>query len=262
MTERRLYRSRNAVLGGVCAGIAERIDADAIVVRILAILLCLVTLGLVVLVYVALWARLPLEPEGPEPFDVMPERAESSAYGVVPFDEGDAAERRLLNGASRSEGLPIVVRLAVAVALMLLFLVVSMNVSPFLPGSLWWQFWPLGIMIVGLFLIVIPIKGSSEALWHALGIMLTSLSAMLLPAALGIVSWEVLPGTIVSIWPILAVVVVALAIGIVFKDGRIVIAASILFAMLCLLTLYFIAMSSAPDAMMRITYGERAFVHL
>ena len=32
---RQLYRSRNALVGGVCAGIAERFDVDPLVVRIL-----------------------------------------------------------------------------------------------------------------------------------------------------------------------------------------------------------------------------------
>ncbi len=33
---RQLYRSRNALVGGVCAGIAERFDVDPLVVRILS----------------------------------------------------------------------------------------------------------------------------------------------------------------------------------------------------------------------------------
>ena len=158
MADRQLYRSRNALVGGVCAGIAERIDAEAIVVRIFAVLLALVTLGLSIVVYVVLWVRLPLEPEGPEPLEVMPEYAESNAFGAIAYREnGTLLESRTLD-KSQPQGLPIVARLAVAVGLMLLFLVVSINISPLVPGTQWWQFWPIAFMIVGLCLMIVPKK--------------------------------------------------------------------------------------------------------
>ena len=53
-THKRFYRSSDAVIGGVCAGIADYFDMDALVVRILAIMLLMVTLGLGFFVYVAL----------------------------------------------------------------------------------------------------------------------------------------------------------------------------------------------------------------
>ena len=43
MTYAQVYRSHDACVGGVCAGIAERYDFDPIVMRILAILLIAVT---------------------------------------------------------------------------------------------------------------------------------------------------------------------------------------------------------------------------
>ena len=57
-----LSRSQNACLGGVCAGLAEHFDLDPIVVRILAILIAAITLGLGALVYMVLWVVLPLGP--------------------------------------------------------------------------------------------------------------------------------------------------------------------------------------------------------
>ena len=78
-----LRRSRNACLGGVCAGIAQRYDVDPIIIRILALLAAAVTFGLAALAYVALWAALPQEPLSSELYDIAPEQAESSAYGCV-----------------------------------------------------------------------------------------------------------------------------------------------------------------------------------
>ena len=48
--EKRACRSRDAYLGGVCAGLAEYYDLDPIVVRILTVLITIMTLGLGVLV--------------------------------------------------------------------------------------------------------------------------------------------------------------------------------------------------------------------
>jgi phage shock protein PspC (stress-responsive transcriptional regulator) len=61
-----LTRSRNQILGGVCAGIAEQLRVDPTLVRIAAALLVFVGVGLAVPVYLVLWAIIPLAPR-PEP---------------------------------------------------------------------------------------------------------------------------------------------------------------------------------------------------
>lgn len=59
---RKLYRSRdNSVLGGVCGGLADYLNVDAAVVRILAVLLLFLG-GLTFWIYIVLWIALPLEP--------------------------------------------------------------------------------------------------------------------------------------------------------------------------------------------------------
>ena len=64
---RRVYRSRDAYIGGVCAGLAEHFELDVIVTRILAILISASTLGLGVIAYIVLWVALPPEPESNSP---------------------------------------------------------------------------------------------------------------------------------------------------------------------------------------------------
>ncbi len=62
----RLQRNRqDRVLGGVCAGIAERFDVDALLIRIVAVALALVTGGAAVFAYLAAWALLPSGVDGP-----------------------------------------------------------------------------------------------------------------------------------------------------------------------------------------------------
>lgn len=57
---KRLYRSRNdRLLGGVCAGLADYFNIDPTIMRLLYILLCFVSLGSGVLIYVVLWVIVP-----------------------------------------------------------------------------------------------------------------------------------------------------------------------------------------------------------
>ena len=84
MTERRhLYRSRNALVGGVCAGIAERLDVDPVVTRIFFVAFSVLTLGFGGFLYLALWAVLPKAPKRVRPVDVEPQLVHSDTFGVV-----------------------------------------------------------------------------------------------------------------------------------------------------------------------------------
>lgn len=58
-TGKRLERSNNRLLGGVCAGIAETFDWDITTVRIAYVLLTLFTAFSGTLVYILLWIIMP-----------------------------------------------------------------------------------------------------------------------------------------------------------------------------------------------------------
>ncbi|MGI6423059.1 MAG: PspC domain-containing protein [Candidatus Dojkabacteria bacterium] len=60
---KRLYRSeKDVMIGGVCAGLAQYLNIDPSVVRIVFVSVVLLG-GSGVLVYIILWAILPLESE-------------------------------------------------------------------------------------------------------------------------------------------------------------------------------------------------------
>lgn len=80
---RQLYRSRNALVGGVCAGIAERFDVDPLVVRILFLAFTVLTLGLAGLAYMVLWAVFPKRPMQVKPVKVEPDSVHSDTFGAV-----------------------------------------------------------------------------------------------------------------------------------------------------------------------------------
>ena len=58
-TGKKLERSNNRLLGGVCAGIAETFDWDITAVRIAYVLLTLFTAFSGTLVYILLWIIMP-----------------------------------------------------------------------------------------------------------------------------------------------------------------------------------------------------------
>ncbi|MDE0470914.1 MAG: PspC domain-containing protein [Ekhidna sp.] len=58
---RKLFRSSNRMLGGVCAGIAAYFDLDPTLVRIAYLLLTLLTAFSGVVVYLILWIVIPPE---------------------------------------------------------------------------------------------------------------------------------------------------------------------------------------------------------
>ncbi|MEK6853209.1 MAG: PspC domain-containing protein [Nanoarchaeota archaeon] len=60
---KRLYRSRNdKVFGGVCGGIAQYLDVDPVVVRLIWAVFSLVSMGMGVLAYLIAWVIIPEEP--------------------------------------------------------------------------------------------------------------------------------------------------------------------------------------------------------
>lgn len=64
---KRLYRSRkDRWLGGVCGGLAQYFHIDAIVVRLIFIvlaLLLLIPIPIMLVLYVIMWIAIPVEPE-------------------------------------------------------------------------------------------------------------------------------------------------------------------------------------------------------
>jgi phage shock protein C len=82
----RLTRSRNAMIGGVAAGVADWINADPALVRIAWAVLVPITGGAALLAYVVAWVVLPEAPkEAGEPADAAPVAADT------PRDEGRTA---------------------------------------------------------------------------------------------------------------------------------------------------------------------------
>lgn len=63
MSYRKLYRSRDKMLGGVCAGLADYFDVDPTLIRLIYVGLTIFTAAFPgALAYLVFWMVVPLEP--------------------------------------------------------------------------------------------------------------------------------------------------------------------------------------------------------
>ena len=132
---RRLTRSRNSMIGGVAAGVAEWIDADQALVRIAWALLVPITGGAALLAYIVAWVVLPEAPaaaatEAAAAVDGEPVVQETPSR---PIDEGRT--QLLLGGGLVLVGLWFLVR-------------------EYLPDIDWGFVWPLALVAAGIVILV------------------------------------------------------------------------------------------------------------
>jgi phage shock protein C len=132
---RTLTRSRNSIIGGVAAGVAEWINADPALIRIAWALLVPITGGAALLAYIVAWVVLPESPAS---------SAGDAAAGVGADPVSPASPRRpidqgrtqlLLGGGLVLVGLWFLVR-------------------EYLPDIDWGFVWPLVLVAAGIAILV------------------------------------------------------------------------------------------------------------
>lgn len=157
----RLFRSEgDRKISGVAGGLAEALDIDPTLVRLLWVLVVLVTSGVGLLAYLAMWAIVPLRSEvlvstGSEPSRADPEPASAdsapdASAGSEPAATRPAAARRPSNG-------PVIAGVALIVvgALFLLDNWVSLQFWSYVGDlvSLALRFWPVLLIAAGAMLV-------------------------------------------------------------------------------------------------------------
>ncbi len=157
--QRRLYRtSHEAMIFGVCGGIAQYLNWDPTLVRVLFVLGAVVTQGGVVIAYLILAIVMPREPgQGPVTGEVMRESLED--MGQRTRDLWDDVrgrshrERPPADGEPRprrGSGDPLIIGVILVLA-GIIFLMDSLRLYT------WWQFgrlWPLILVGVGIALLL------------------------------------------------------------------------------------------------------------
>ena len=151
---RRLYRSRrDSVLGGVAGGVAEYLDVDPSIVRIIWVVLAIVTGGLFLLLYIVMWVVVPessgpgVPPPPPGMAGNPPPAATAEPGAAAPAWSGEPPRHR----AGPSNG-------GLIFGLILIGLGVWFLIDDYLPNFDRRFVWPVALVVVGLVLLVIAMR--------------------------------------------------------------------------------------------------------
>ena len=163
---RRLYRSTtDTVLGGVAGGVAEYLDVDPSIVRIVWAVLGLVTGGIFVVLYVVMWIVVP---ESPRPLPRAEagtlESATTAGEGTAPAT-GAAGPAVAGSGYAGSAAEPHDRRRgsgngALIVGLALIGVGVWFLVRQYVDIDID-RFWPVGLVLLGVLLLFVSMRRSS-----------------------------------------------------------------------------------------------------
>jgi phage shock protein C len=144
---RRLYRSRtDSVLGGVAGGVAEYLDADPAIVRIIWAILAIVTGGIFLVLYVVMWIVVPEEPE------VVGSAAPPAEPGTTPAASAAVTKppRRERGGSGGG---------AMIFGLILVGLGAYFLIDEYLPQVDVNALWPIALVVLGLALLINSLRG-------------------------------------------------------------------------------------------------------
>ena len=160
---RRLYRSRrDSILGGVAGGVAEYVDVDPSIVRVVWAVLALITGGIFLLAYIVMWIVVPQSPGGATWPD--PEAARGTPTGAAPGEgaaAGNAAdaappwrawggeEGRARRGGSGG---------AVVFGLILIGAGIWFLIDRYVPAFDRDLVWPIALVVLGVAVVVVSIR--------------------------------------------------------------------------------------------------------
>lgn len=328
-SERRLLRSRKALIGGVCAGVADYFNVDPLIVRIIMVVFTLASGGLLGLAYVALWVALPLEPKEEAPFDVQPQSVHSETYGRVEYDaasrkgapggakgskaptpaqaaswrythptytsaahvppEPPAGATRAPSGAPpTTPGVPqgpyvpptspmhdgwapsaapaaqpatepsrTGVKAGLWVGSFLLFFGVSSLVASMVEGIVWWQYWPLIFVILGIVRMVVPGEEGHRMRKFVDGLIAFFAGVVLVLMSLDVIGWQSIEFMLMGLWPLLLMVVGLLLLGDALKSWIVTLLAGACFVAFCVIGLVWYSVPGVTEEVVISTpYGR------
>ena len=178
---------------------------------------------------------------------VPPGAAPATHGAYVPPSGENALPHDYAWGSEVSDGISMAGRIGIAAGLVALFGIVSSLGAPIVPGTQWWQFWPFGLMIVGLCLIVVPIKSGYALAWHLGGVALVIAAGGLAPLALGLLLWETCLVALARFWVILVGGAVCFAFGVRRRSSALMSVGVALFGLFVLVGLAFCGIPAGPE---------------
>ena len=137
---RRLYRSQTeSVLGGVAGGVAEYLDLDPAIVRVVWALLALITGGVFFILYIVMWIVVPYGPES----EAVAAGDSAAQEGAAPAWNAQPHRRARRDSGSGSW----------IFGLVLIGLGVYFLAREYYPQIHFDRLWPLGLVLIGLILL-------------------------------------------------------------------------------------------------------------
>ena len=146
---RRLYRSWDEkVIGGVAGGVADYLDADPAIVRVIWALLALVTGGVFLILYIVMWIVVPVSPEaGVAPGGGAVAGGEPGSTAPAGWSATPPRRRRPSSGAG-----------SWFFGLILIGLGGYFLVREYVTWIDWDRLWPLGLVLLGVLLLVVGLR--------------------------------------------------------------------------------------------------------
>jgi phage shock protein C len=161
---RRLYKSQTErVISGVAGGVAEYLDADPAIVRVIWALLAIFTGGVFFVLYIVMWIVVPLGPypAGPEggpegaPGGEAAEGASGQPGSGSPTTWNAAPPYRHRHRRGSGEGAWVFGLILIGVGLWFL-------AREYIPAVNFDRLWPLGLVLVGVLFLAIAIRRRPE----------------------------------------------------------------------------------------------------
>ena len=270
MSKKRLYKSSNVVIGGVCGGIADYFDADPTLVRIIAVALLIVGCGIPAIVYVAFLLILPPDPAAAQGYvDARAEattpssqkngfEAEGSTVGwaraeavadqppppdsasrvtansyQIPVDAPAAGEAAASSTTRPPHSVVDSVRNNSPLVLVVGALLIGVGVITLLSNFVHislWRFWPVVLVVVGVVCLFTPSSKGWSLARAGNSIVLIAVGLALLAWMFQIIQTRVFIAAFLDLWPILLVVLGLSIIGGARKSSIFSLASSLLLA--------------------------------
>jgi len=151
-----LYRSRDdRMIAGVAAGVAEAIDADPSIIRVVWALLVFLTGGLALVAYIVMAIVVPERPEG-LPATSDPASGGASGGSTDSMSATTRGRRPRRDPADRARGGLLVGLVLVVIGVIFLI----REFLPFLDVALWWPIAAIGLGVVLILFSITPSRRS------------------------------------------------------------------------------------------------------